>query len=218
MKGQGTFCYEIAFRISICSCADQFWHETCGRLVVIMNNLKIRKFIMKKISDKVLPSVLAVLMSAAILLSGCERYGERITAEVIDHTGCKSLKSGSVDGTTPDTLSCINYVFEASSGTLQITHINAGFNCCPGKLTCHAEVAGDTLFIKENEQSAACSCNCLFDVNLTVRGLESREYIIQILEPYCGKQEKLIAHVNLAETPAGSFCATRKLYPWGIMR
>lgn len=173
---------------------------------------------MKKISDKVLPAVFVVLMSAAMLLAGCEGYGERITAEVIDHTGCKSLKSGLADGITPDTISCINYVFEASSGTLKITHINAGFNCCPGTLTCHAEVVGDTLFIKENEQLAACSCNCLFDVNLTVRGLESREYIIKILEPYCDKQEKLIAHVNLAETPAGSFCVTRKQYPWGIMR
>ncbi|NLE34172.1 MAG: hypothetical protein GX622_03640 [Bacteroidales bacterium] len=173
---------------------------------------------MKKISEGVLPMMLAAMLLVTLLLAGCEGYGERITAEVIDHSGCKDLKSGSADGTTPDTLSCINYTFEASSGTLQITHINAGFNCCPGRLTCHAEVNGDTLLIKEREQHAACSCNCLFDVDLTVKGLESREYIIKILEPYCGKQENLIANVDLAETPEGSFCVTRKLYPWGIMR
>jgi len=167
---------------------------------------------MKKILEYTLSGLLALL-----LLAGCEGYGDRLTADVTGHSGCKGLKSASAGEITPDTLSCISYSYDASSGTLQVTHINAGFNCCPGKLSCRAVMDGDTLVIKESEQHAACDCNCLFDLQITVNGLESLDYIIKVIEPYCGEQEKLIGHIHLAATPAGSFCATRRFYPWGMI-
>ena len=158
-----------------------------------------------------------LLFIFSLILSGCETEKQQVTAELTDHTGCKGLKSAT-DDVIPDTQSCINWSYDSSSGTLSLTHINAGFNCCPGKLSCSVSIAGDTLIIKEKEESAMCDCDCLYDLYIDVSDLEEQDYIISIVEPYCGDQQKLIFEVDLDSEPEGSYCAARNRYPWGMPR
>lgn len=156
------------------------------------------------------------LIFISLLLASCEREDHHVTASVIDHSDCKGLKSGSGEEATPDTLSCISYSYDSLSKTLSLTHINAGFNCCPGKLTCDIDIAGDTLVIYEYESAAGCNCDCLFDLEISVERLESKRYTFKIVEPFGGDQQKLIFEADLPNEPAGSFCAIRKQYPWGM--
>jgi hypothetical protein len=150
-----------------------------------------------------------------LILSGCETEKQQVTATLTDHTGCKGLKSARED-VVPNTQSCINWSYDSSSGTLSLIHFNAGFNCCPGELTCSVSIAGDTLIIKEKEESAMCDCDCLYDLYIDVNDLEEQDYIISIVEPYCGDQQKLIFEVDLAGKPEGTYCAARNQYPWGM--
>lgn len=156
------------------------------------------------------------LLFISLLFASCEREGHHVTASVIDHSDCKGLKSGSGEEPVPDTLSCISYSYDSSSKTMSLTHINAGFNCCPGKLICNIDIIGDTLVIYENEASTGCNCDCLYDLEISVEMLESKRYTVKIVEPYCGSQQKLIFEASLPDDPAGSFCAVRKQYPWGM--
>jgi hypothetical protein len=156
------------------------------------------------------------LIFISLLLASCEREDHHVIASVTDRSDCKNLKSRTTDDTTPDTLSCISYAYDISSKTLLITHINAGFNCCPGKLNCRADIAGDTLIIRENQAHAGCRCDCMYDLEISVERLESKRYTVKIIEPFCGDQQKLIFEASLPDDPAGSFCAIRKQYPWGM--
>jgi hypothetical protein len=151
----------------------------------------------------------------SLLPSGCETENQKITATLIDHSDCKGLKSASADE-VPNTQSCINYIYDGITGILSVKHVNAGFNCCPGKLTCSVGTVGDTLVITEHEQSPMCNCDCLFDLDIEVSSLPDTQYVIKVVEPYCGDQQKLIFNVDLEKEPSGSFCATRNQYPWGM--
>jgi hypothetical protein len=102
------------------------------------------------------------------------------------------------------------------SDKLSLKHINAGFNCCPGKLTCKVTQSGDSLVIEEFESQAGCNCNCLYDLDIEIKNVTTGKYHIRFIEPYGGEQEKILLDMNLEEHPAGTFCVTRKNYPWGM--
>jgi hypothetical protein len=154
------------------------------------------------------------LSVTAILIICCENQEHLPSGRVVGDSGCKNLKSGNLRENTPDTLSCIYYSFNESSEVLTVNHINAGFNCCPGKLSCNVSVSGDTLIIKEYEKSALCDCNCLYDIEIEISEITINHFIVKIVEPYCGNQEKIIFEINLDASPVGTFCVTRKFYPW----
>jgi hypothetical protein len=158
---------------------------------------------------------LLLLVILGLILSGCETERQQVTVTLKDHTGCKGLKSATED-VVPNTQSCINWSYDSSSGKLSLIHFNAGFNCCPGELSCSISFTGDTLVIREKEESAMCDCDCLYDLYIDVSDFEEQDYIIRIVEPYCGDQQKLIFEADLAREAEGSFCAARSWYPWGM--
>ncbi|HUW93712.1 MAG TPA: hypothetical protein VMV74_11160 [Bacteroidales bacterium] len=165
---------------------------------------------MKKDAFLILPFLLF-----SLFIPGCETENQQVKATLTDHSGCKLLKSAT-ENDIPNTQSCISYSYDSSSGTLSLTHINAGFNCCPGKLSCDIDIVGDTLVIIEKEESALCDCDCLYDLYIDVSNLDKQSFIVKVIEPYCGDQQKLIFEVNILHKPSGSFCAVRMQYPWGI--
>ena len=150
------------------------------------------------------------------LIFSCENEGQIISGKIINNPVCKNSKSDGNKEETPDSLSCINYSFEKSGKTLSIKHVNAGFNCCPGELTCNAAMSGDTIIIKEYEESPLCDCDCLYDLEIEITGITSGRYQVRFIEPYSGNQKKLIFQINLTDHPEGSFCVIRKQYPWGM--
>ena len=157
------------------------------------------------------------LLSAAltgILICTCERENQSMKASVLSNSQCKSTKSGEVTADTPDTLSCVSYVYDVNNKKLVLNHINAAFNCCPGRFSCSASVSGDTLIVIEEEENPLCNCDCLYDLEMEVTQVEAKEYIVKFVEPYATYEKKLIFGVDLAVNPEGSFCVVRRYYPW----
>lgn len=142
----------------------------------------------------------------------CENHVPEFDSKLISHTGCKHLKSS----TTENNQSCVKYSFDRESYTLTLTHINTGFNCCPDSLWCTVTKDENTIIIEEFEVSQNCKCNCLYDLKIEINGIEHDTYTIKFIEPYRGEQEELIYDIDLSENSSGSFCVTRKIYPWGM--
>jgi hypothetical protein len=164
---------------------------------------------------------LLIFSLIAIIVFGCEKNNENnpenISGKLVDNSECKfDLKASSEAMVTPDSLSCMEYSFDKENSKLTMKHINAGFNCCPGNLSCDVSLKGDTIVMKESEESFLCDCNCLYDLDIEVDGVAEKAYWIKVDEPYAGDQEKLVFEVNLAQHATGSYCVTRKMYPWGM--
>ena len=138
-----------------------------------------------------------------------------ISGKLINNTDCKTFKSASIDSEVSDTLSCIFYSFEPAVNKLTLKHVNSGFNCCPESLYCTVSVNNDTIIIQEFEKEALCDCNCLYDLDIELNGVEPKIYYIKIIEPYAIGREELNFELDLGHSNEGSFCVTRKGYPWG---
>jgi hypothetical protein len=89
-------------------------------------------------------------------------------------------------------------------------------NMNPQKKYCNISTNKDTIIVQELEKSALCNCNCLFDLEMEISGVEEHKYFIQIKEPYCGEQQKLYLLLFLDKDKEGTICVTRKQYPWGM--
>lgn len=151
-------------------------------------------------------------------LSSCEDKKSQVTLNggLVNHSECKSSKSAMVLSDVPDSVSCVNFIYDEDGKTLFLSHLNAGFNCCPESLYCRIEQKNDTIIIEEFEKSSLCSCNCLFDLDYELTGVEKQIYVIQMIEPYANNQNHLMFEIDLSHVNDGSFCVTRKQYPWGI--
>ena len=139
-----------------------------------------------------------------------------ITGKLIRNTDCKTFKSASIGSEVSDTLSCINYTFDTSVNKLILKHVNAGFNCCPESLYCAVSLSNDTIIIQEFEKESLCDCNCLYDLDIELNGVQAKRYYIKIIEPYAIGQEELDFELDLEHSNEGSHCVTRKHYPWGF--
>lgn len=154
-----------------------------------------------------------------LMIICCEKKDENdkqltISGQLISNSTCKNdLKSRSHIVETPDSLSCVEYSFDKENNKLTLKHINAGFNCCPDSLYCKVELISDTIQIQEFEKSALCGCNCLYDLDIEVTGIEIKKYEIKFVEPYVGDQIKLIFDIDLTKDLNGTYCVTRNQYP-----
>jgi len=159
-----------------------------------------------------------VLIYSIILLSfSCEKSEQlKLSVGEVERSECKSnLKAANLEN-TPDTLSCINYLYDSSTKQLFITHINAGFNCCPGEISCTAILLGDTLVIEETESTSLCDCNCLYDLTYTIDNVKEIEGCILIKEPYWSGYGSIGFEISFNNEKEGSWCSSRKNYPWGM--
>ncbi|MBN2349394.1 MAG: hypothetical protein JXJ22_11175 [Bacteroidales bacterium] len=166
-------------------------------------------------------NLLMIFVLIAFICATCEKEKENnpnlLSGQLIDYSTCKNdLKSASLLTETPDSLSCIEYSFNTESNKLTLKHINAGFNCCPESLYCNISSDGDTIVIREFEANALCHCNCLYDLDFELSGIETKDYHIKFIEPYAEEQAEIYFTIDLNTSPAGSYCVTRKQYPWGV--
>jgi hypothetical protein len=171
-------------------------------------------------AGKTVPNA-GIIILVFLTAPGCQRdkpstspSPQDIELQLVAMSDCKSqsLQKSMVD-TTSD-YDCIEY--EYLSGTLNLHHINAGFNCCP-EIETQIEVENDVITITEIEIAAQCDCDCLFDLDLAVLNLPPEEYRIRVIEPYIyGDDEELDFTVDLADDPDGIFCVERHHYPWDM--
>lgn len=131
-------------------------------------------------------------------------------------TGTFGCKDGSMNkGDTAHNQDCIEYSYDGED-VLQLTHVNAGFNCCP-IIQAYITVQDNVITITENEtfDVGPCYCLCLFDVYYEISGLPPGEYTIKVNGLYLDEgDEPLELIVDLATTPSGEYCMYRGHYPW----
>ena len=163
--------------------------------------------------------ILMALVTGALFLCQCEKEksaDKTLSGKLLSYSECKDFtKSTTGSETLADTLSCVRYHYDIETRKLTLKHINTGFNCCPEELYCSFSSNNDTLFISESEKSASCDCNCLFDMNIEIADIDAGKYQVKFIEPYAENLDRLVFEIDLINQPEGSYCVTRKWYPWG---
>lgn len=145
-----------------------------------------------------------------------ESNKQEFSGKLINASECKSFaisQNSQINGDIPANLDCFEYNF--SNGILKIKHINSGFNCCPGKLSAEITKIGNSITITEKEESPQCHCNCLYDFEYELYGLEPQIYHIKFVEPYKLTEEPILEQdIDLSLNTQGKFCVERNHYPW----
>ena len=162
-----------------------------------------------------------VAILAVIAASGCSDSDTTGTSgpplipsgSLVEFTDCKQFGPGPGEF-TPVTADCIFYRYDGVS-KLTITHVNAGFNCCPGELTAVVDIANQIITITEAEEQSACRCLCLYDVEYEIVDLVPGTYTIRFVEVYTDENDEVLeCTVDLTSAPSGLHCLDRNHYPW----
>ncbi|MFO7789988.1 MAG: hypothetical protein R6V32_05395 [Bacteroidales bacterium] len=161
-----------------------------------------------------------ILVLILFLFTACNEEEQEtetpLSSNVTEQTGCKNFTGNIRDSSEiTSSMSCIEYSYDDSEMCLSLSHINAGFNCCPGELYCEVSMNSDTILVQEFETEAACDCHCLFDMEMEVNRVKSGNYYLKIEEPYAHGQASLEFEINLSTSPTGSYCVERTDPPWG---
>jgi len=162
-----------------------------------------------------------ICLGFIVTLGGCKKSPDAQltpTGALLESNGCKqflSNASGPVDEFAPGQHEdCIEYRYNGTD-ILVLRHINAGFNCCPGKITADIEFSGNMITITEIEAEQACDCLCLFDLDYEIINLAHGEYTIRIIEPYIDPPDQVLEFtLQLLSETSGHYCLQRNYYPW----
>lgn len=165
--------------------------------------------------------IIAVIVAAGFFAVGCEEENEapivtdpQMTGSLVRVDGCKS--SLTKESTDRDR-SCIQFTYDAAKRQLNLTHINAAFNCCPEKIAADVTVKDGVIHIVESETGPNCRCNCLFDLYMVVENVPAGSFIIKVDEPLLGEGEaRMEFTVDLSKVSQGENCVPRNMYPWGL--
>jgi hypothetical protein len=137
------------------------------------------------------PVLIASLLG--LIFSQCDTGDggtQPITGQLVYNTICKSYTlAPQYSKQIARNESLIRYIYVASTQTLRVTHENAGFNCCPGKLSTKVKVEGNTITLLEEEDEAGCNCLCLFDLEVELYNVLPEVYLLKIEELYIGDNE-----------------------------
>ncbi|MCL5990633.1 MAG: hypothetical protein M1419_00840 [Bacteroidetes bacterium] len=160
----------------------------------------------------------AMLFFSYIFFSGCEKTNNPVNSNpngtLVKYSDCKNAV---LSDSTSNNFDCIEYSYDNDRGVLKLKHINAGFNCCPAKITAAISINNDAVIIIEKEQEAGCHCNCLFDIDYEIKNLSSFSFRIMVVEPYRPVEEQVLEFdVDLKSQPSGRFCVERSNYPWNM--
>ena len=134
-------------------------------------------------------------------------------------TGYSDCKSGGLATSLtgrPTGEDCIEYDHDSVS-TLLLTHVNAGFNCCPDSLTAEIRITEDSIIISETELlTNPCDCLCLFDLDYEITNLPPGTYTIRVNELNLQEGDEILEFtVDLSASPSDEHCLSRNHYPWG---
>ena len=158
-------------------------------------------------------SAILIIVSA---LFGCQHNNDVanvISSRILNKPACKQFtKSGEYKIT--EIMSAVEYSFDMKTGILYVKHINAGFNCAPEVIYCYVQQSDKSLIFTEREKSQGVKCQCLYDLEIEVKGVKADKYRIEFVEPHIGNQEKLIFYVDLIAAPTGKYIVSRTEYPW----
>ena len=134
--------------------------------------------------------IFPVLMFAPVWI-GCDdststgSKGVTLSSSAVVAGDCKvfdELKAA--DGYTPDQ-DCLVYAID-DQGTLQVTHINAGFNCCPDSFVVEVTQEDGLITFVESEDltSGGCDFKYSFNPRLAFDFRKIRSEMIRLLVKY----------------------------------
>jgi len=112
----------------------------------------------------------------------CSNPLDEKSGRVINYTDCKNT-GGIINGEVLPSDECITFNYYPNNELLQMTHINAGFNCCPEKISAIIIFENNNIKITEKQAKAGCKCECLYDVNYEFRNIKPGVYHIEIFGP-----------------------------------
>lgn len=161
-----------------------------------------------------------------LIIGNCKKKRIEPSISLLKQSDCKNnmsqstadLKFSNQRSTMDNKEECIEYTYNKNTRSLFITHINAAFNCCPGKIAINIESIDKKIIISENEETAGCSCNCLFDLEIEINNLEPGNYYLIIKNKYAkGTPEpQFECNLNLSQSVSDKFCVSRSSYPWNL--
>jgi len=163
-----------------------------------------------------------VIMIALFIFGSCKEHvvapKTQATGILTDYEGCKTFATttGLEGSLHSNATECIEYEYDGNA-VLILKHINAGFNCCPGKIDATISVTENMIVVEDREEEQGCFCQCLYDLRYEILELAPGEYTIAVRGPYIeDTDERLIFNVQLFGAGSGTFCVNRTHYPWGV--
>jgi len=161
-----------------------------------------------------------IILVFFVLLSACTKEQPRdwqdpeVSLEEVG--GCKDF-GFKAESDYPNNTGCLLFEYDGDS-ILTLTHINAGFNCCPEEFFVNVDFRNDTIYILESERDGLCDCDCLYDLHFTIQHVPPGNYVISVSEPYVRQADdpRLEDHVDLTKAGSGEICVSRSHYPWGM--
>ena len=141
---------------------------------------------------------------------GSDPYGA-----IRSHSDCKDI-SGKIDTQTSNSDECIYYKYFAEYKILYISHINAAFNCEPGKISSKFSFNDKNINIIESQEKSSARCNCLYDVDYELRHINPDIYLLTISGPIIDgvTHPSLGFYIDLTQNFSDTYCTTRGFYPW----
>ena len=113
---------------------------------------------------------LAILLAALCGCSSSDESSSEFHVRDVANSGCKSTSATRSEN--PE-----YFEFKAlPGGYLSVNHVNAMFNCEPGKLIVRASIDGHTIKIVELEETALANCICPYDLYCEVGPLSIGDY------------------------------------------
>jgi len=164
-------------------------------------------------------SFVVLVLAVCFITKGCKNCTDieaDPVGELLASTNCKHTQSQLNDIRAGNLIAddCVSFSYDGD-GTLMIKHINAGFNCCPGRITAEIEINENRITIVEKESESGCHCLCLYDLDYKIENLPPGEYIFQIVEPYISAEDAPIEiTLKLKSAIPWDYCFPRKNYPW----
>ncbi|UCD63204.1 MAG: hypothetical protein JSW34_10685 [Candidatus Zixiibacteriota bacterium] len=139
-----------------------------------------------------------------------------ISGGLVSHSDCKSFLQAASADYVPVTETTVEWEYDGN-GTLDLRHINGGFNCCPD-LSCEISVVDRVITVVESD-AGQCLCLCLLDVDYQITGLPPGKYLLRFEEAVeIGGDDPLECEIVLKGTGASGTCVVdRTQYPWGVI-
>lgn len=139
---------------------------------------------MKGKQISILSLVISLVVGLLFFNAGCKK-SESSAPDPVGafggYTGCIQGDSSQRAGVLTDTpvQECVVLHYDGN-GNLDIDHMNALFNCCPGEIHGEVQINGHTIVIREDETQAGCHCNCHYNLEFQVTNLQAGNYTIQV--------------------------------------
>ena len=160
-----------------------------------------------------------ILFIFMLIFIGCKeesttpKASEGQSLKILKHSDCGGFQA---DTETDDGQTCIQYEYDGSD-ILLISHLNAGFNCCPDDFNkISLDVHGNTITLDESEVDGDCDCECLFDINFKLTGIQPGTYHFIVNEALSPKGDALSFDMDLSTKAADIYCVERLFYPWNL--